>query len=226
MMIYYRTQYKILKMVKQIRSHVHHLGDQVIWINSEIARGREYFNVELTHGLLDLFPRIDHKPEVTRYHSRFEFDYGVKFTKFDPNKFTKVELPKGPYITTQFDTSKTGMDPNTPEVRAYVLDEDWKNYIIRYYTKMGFNLIDIGSNKYTLAETAYIMQHSKGHVGASSAFGVFSRCVGVPFTHIYYNCPIRELCQILPEYMETYGKLFSLNGITHYFRDPNFELNN
>ena len=213
-------------MIKQIRSGIHHLGDQIIWVNSEIAKGRTHFNVELTSGVLDLFPNITYSPDLVRYNSRFELNYEVKFVKFDSSKFKPLNLPSEPYITVQFDSSCVGLDPCIhPEARAYVLDLDWVKYITNYYSKQGYKIIDVGSMKYTLAETAYIMQNSKGHVGASSAFGCFSRCVGVPFTHIYYNCDVREMCQILPEYMFTYGNLFSINGIEHYFRDQNFNLN-
>jgi|ERR1035437_4014657 hypothetical protein len=212
-------------MIKQIRGAIHHLGDQIIWANSEIAKGTKHFRVELTAGVLDLFPDITYSADFIRYDSRFELNYSVKFIKFDVNKFKQVNIPNEPYITIQFDSSCIGLDASThPEAKVYVLDPDWQQYITNYYSKQGFKLVDIGSKRYTLQETAYIMHHSKGHVGASSAFGVFSRCVGVPFTHIYYNCDLREMCKILPDYMSTYGHLFSLNGMEHYFRDPNFNL--
>ena len=174
-------------MISQLRPSIHHLGDQIIWVNSEISRGRKQFNVELTNGVYELFPDITWSPDITRYGSFFEIDYGCKFTKFNQDSFTPVDVPKSAYITIQFDTTQANSIEVTPEVRAYVISEDYKNFIIKKYRDLGLEVVDVGGMKWSLSETAYIMKHSQGHVGASSAFGVFSRCVGVPFTHIYYN---------------------------------------
>jgi len=211
-------------MISQLRPSIHHLGDQIIWVNSEIAKGRTHFDVELTSGVYDLFPNITWSPDKIRYNSFFELDYDCIFTKFNHDSFTPVEIPKSPYITVQFDTSQIYATEITPEVRSYVISEDYKNFIIKNYKEAGFSIVDIGDMKWSLSETAYIMSHSRGHVGASSAFGVFSRCVGVEFTHIYYNCNLREYIQILPDHYVGYMKLFSLNGIRHFFKDDNLNI--
>jgi len=211
-------------MISQLRPSIHHLGDQIIWVNSEIEKGRNHFDVELTQGVYDLFPNITWSPDYIRYNSNFEINFGCKFTKFNENSFTECQIPNQPYITIQFDTTQVYSDIITPETRAYALDDDWKKFIINKYEKMGYQLVDIGGMKWSLSETAYIMKMSQGHVGASSAFGVFSRCVGVPFTHIYYNCPLREYMQILPDHYIGYMQLFSLNGIRHFFKDENLDM--
>jgi len=211
-------------MISQLRPSIHHLGDQIIWVNSEIEKGRNHFDVELTQGVYDLFPNITCSPDYIRYNSNFEINFGCKFTKFNENSFTECQIPNQPYITIQFDTTQVYSDVITPETRSYALDDDWKKFIINKYEKMGYQLVDIGGMKWSLSETAYIMKMSQGHVGASSAFGVFSRCVGVPFTHIYYNCPLREYMQILPDHYVGYMQLFSLNGIRHFFKDENLDM--
>jgi hypothetical protein len=211
-------------MINQLRPSIHHLGDQIIWVNSEIAKGRKHFNVELTPGVYDLFPNITWTPEITRYDSKFELDFGCKFTKFNTKAFTKVDIPSTPYLTIQFDTTQIYSTEITPEVRAYVIQDNYKNFIINSYKQLGFDVVDVGGMRWTLSETAYIMEHSKGHVGASSAFGVFSRCIGVPFTHIYYNCNLREFIQILPDHFAGYVQLFSSNGIKNYFKDDNLNI--
>jgi len=211
-------------MITQIRPSIHHLGDQIIWVNSEISKGRKHFNIELTDGVYNLFPDITWSPEFTRYDSNFELDFGCQFSNFDKNKFIECEIPTQPYITYQFDTTQIYSQEFRPEVKAYVLEEDWKNWIIQKYSNMGFQLVDVGGMKWSLEETAYIMSKSSGHVGASSAFGVFSRCVGVDFTHIYYNCSLREFYNLLPDHIVGYMSLFSKNGIRHFFRDENLNL--
>lgn len=211
-------------MISQLRPSIHHLGDQIIWVNSEYQKGRRNFNVELTPGVYDLFHDINWTPEITRYNSLFELDFNCKFTKFNPESFTPVDIPKSPYITIQFDTTQINSTEIRPEVKAYVISEDYKNFIINNYIKYGFEIVDIGGMKWTLSETAYIMKHSQGHVGASSAFGVFSRCVGVNFTHIYYNCNLREFLEILPDHYVGYVNLFSLNGIRNFFKDDNLNI--
>lgn len=211
-------------MISQLRPSIHHLGDQIIWVNSEIEKGRTHFNVELTDGVYDLFPNITWCAEVIRYNSLFELNFGCKFTQFNQEKFTQCQIPEQPYITIQFDTTQINSTELTPEVKAYVISDDFKNFIIKKYQQKGFEVVDIGGMKYSLSETAYIMSKSKGHVGASSAFGVFSRCVGVEFTHIYYNCSLRDYIQILPDHFAGYFQLFSLNGIRHYFKDDNLNI--
>ena len=116
-------------MISQLRPSIHHLGDQIIWVNSEISRGRKQFNVELTNGVYELFPDITWSPDITRYGSFFEIDYGCKFTKFNQDSFTPVDVPKSAYITIQFDTTQANSIEVTPEVRAYVISEDYKNFI-------------------------------------------------------------------------------------------------
>lgn len=212
-------------MINQLRPSIHHLGDQIIWVNSEIEKGRSHFNVELTPGVYDLFSGITWTPELIRYNSNFEINFGCKFTKFNESSFIECQIPSQPYVTIQFDTTQIHSNEITPEVRAYVIEENWKNFIINKYKNMGYEVVDIGGMRWTLSETAYIMKMSQGHVGASSAFGVFSRCVGVPFTHIYYNCPLREYIQILPDHWAGYMQLFSLNGIQHFFKDENLDIN-
>lgn len=211
-------------MIKQIRPSIHHLGDQIIWVNSEIEKGRVYFDIELTNGVYNLFPNINWSNNYVRYNREFEINFDCNFTKFDKDKFVECDVPNTPYITIQFDTTQIYNNEVTPEVRAYKIEDDWKNWIINKYKNLGYQLVDIGGMRWTLEETAYIMSKSQGHVGASSAFGVFSRCVGVPFTHIYYNCSLREFMQILPDHFAGYINLFSKNGICHYFKDDNLDL--
>jgi hypothetical protein len=211
-------------MISQLRPSIHHLGDQIIWVNSEISKGRRHFNVELTNGVYELFPEITWSPDITRYGHLFEIDYGCKFTKFNQDSFTPVSIPEKPYITIQFDTTQSNSIEITPEVRAYVISEDYKKFIIKKYKDLGFDIVDVGGMRWSLSETAYIMKHSQGHVGSSSGFGVFSRCVGVSFTHIYYNCNLREYMQILPDHFTGYVQLFSLNGIRHFFKDDNLNI--
>jgi len=212
-------------MINQIRPSIHHLGDQIIWVNSEISKGKREFDIELTKGVYNLFPDLQWSDKYVRYDSHFELDYDCIFTLFDKNKFVECETPKNPFITCQFDTTQQFSTEITPETISYVLEENWKKWIINKYTKLGYELVDVGGMKWSLEETAYIMSKSKGHVGASSAFGVFSRCVGVDFTHIYYNCSLRDYIKILPDHYAGYMNLFSKNGIKHFFKDDNLNLN-
>ena len=216
-------------MISQIRPSIHHLGDQIIWVSSEIEKGRKHFDIELTAGVYDLFPDITWEPIFTRYDSAFELDYLCRVPKFDESKFEPCEIPTNPYITVQFDTSKDH-EPDSPEKRIYSLDEDWKNWILNKYISLGFEVVDVGGKKWSLAQTAYIMKHSQGHVGAVSAFSIFSRGVGSKFTHQYYNAHMRETTEKIPDvqinfdsfviYMG-YISFYSNNGIKSYFRDPN-----
>lgn len=211
-------------MISELRPSIHHLGDQIIWVNSELAKGRKHFNVELTEGIYDLFDGITWSPDITRYNSAFELDFGCQLSRFNPESYARTYIPQTPYLTMQFDSTQIHADPQTPEAIAYAIGEKYKNYIIRKYEKMGYFLVDIGGKRFSLAETAYIMKNSAGHIGASSAFGVFSRCVGVPFTHIYYNCTLAEFMKILPHHYAGYVGLFSRNGMRNYFRDLNLNI--
>lgn len=207
-------------MISQIRPGIHHLGDQIQWVSSEIAKGRTHFNVELTQGVYDLFPNITWSSEITRYGGAFELDFSCMLVRFDESKYEPCEIPGKPYVTIQFDSSKESSGEDCPERKAYVLDEDWKSWVINRYVAMGYETVDIGGKRWSLAQTAYIMKHSQGHVGAASAFCVFSRCVGTKFTHVYYNTPMREFTMLLPDSHMGYIAFSSLNGIRTHFRDP------
>ena len=210
-------------MISQIRPGIHHLGDQIIWVSSEISKGRTHFDIELTPGIYELLPDITWENRFNRYKSSFEIDYSCKLTNFDESKFEPCEIPTNPYITVQFETSKDG-ESDSPEKRVYSLDEDWKKWIMNKYLSMGFEFVDVGGKKWSLAQTAYIMKHSQGHVGAVSAFSLFSRCVGTNFIHQYYNHDLRGIAELIPDVFSTYISLYSNNGIRSFFRDPNLGL--
>ncbi len=211
-------------MITQIRPGIHHLGDQIIWVNSELAKGNRNFDVELTNGVYDLFKDITWSNKRVRYQSAFELDFSCKFERFDSDKFTTCEHPKNKFLTYQFDTTQIHSKQITPEVISYVVDKNYQEWILNKYRNLGYELVDVGGMRFTLQETAYIMSKSCGHIGASSAFGVFSRCVGVPFTHIYYNCNLRKFMEILPDHYAGYMQLFTLNGIRHIFKDENLNI--
>ena len=210
-------------MISEIRPSIHHLGDQILWISSELAKGRKHFNVQLVEGLYDLIPDITWFDEVTRYNSAFELDFHCKLMRFDESKYVPCQIPTRPYITIQFDSSKDNMN-DCPEKKVYSLDEDWKKWIINRYTNMGFDIVDVGGMRWSLAEAAYIMKNSQGHVGAVSAFCLFSVCVGTKFTHVYFNANMKETMEVLPNYYMSYGILLDNNSIRSYFRDPNLDI--
>lgn len=207
----------------QIRPGIHHLGDQIIWVSSEIAKGRTHFNVQLADGIYDLFPNITWQDEVTRYGSAFELDFSCKMARFDESKYVPCEIPNRPYITVQFDSSKDGSEDYN-EKRVFSLDEDWKAWILNKYASMGFDIVDIGGMRWSLAEAAYIMKHSQGHIGAVSGFCLFAACVGTKFSHVYFNSPIRESIECFPDHFISYDPLMEINGIRSYFRDPNLNI--
>lgn len=211
-------------MISQIRPGIHHLGDQLIWISSEIEKGRTHFDIELTNGIYELIPNTTWERKFRRYGSFFELDFSCNLAKFDESKFEQCEIPTNPYITIQLDTSKDGYSPDDPEKRIYSLDEDWKRWIMNKYLSMGFELVDVGGKRWSLAQTAYIMKHSQGHAGTVSAFSVFSRCVGTKFTHVYFNSDMRETMMLIPDVALNYISFCSNNGIRSFFRDPNLAL--
>ena len=209
-------------MISEIRPSIHHLGDQLIWISSELAKGRKHFNVQLVEGLYDLIPDITWFDEVTRYNSAFELDFHCKLIRFDESKYVPCQIPTKPYITIQLDTSKDRMGDCIVK-KVYSLDEDWKSWIINKYVNMGFDIVDVGGMRWSLAETAYIMKHSQGHVGTVSAFSIFSSCVGSKFTHQYYNTNMTDT-MLIPNILISYKYIYSNNGIRSYFRDPNLDI--
>ena len=210
-------------MKSQIRPSIHHLGDQILWISSEMNKGRTHFNVQLAEGLYDLFPDIVWHDEVSRYGSAFDLDFSCNMVRFDESKYVPCEIPRHPYITVQFDSSKDGSDDSS-EKRVYSLDQDWKIWIMNRYAGTGLDIVDIGGRKWSLAETAYIMKHSQGHVGAVSGFCLFSACVGTKFSHVYFNSPIRETIELFPDHFISYDPLMAANGIRSYFRDPHLNI--
>jgi hypothetical protein len=210
-------------MITQIRPSIHHLGDQIIWVSSEISKGRNHFDTELTNGIYELIPNITWEPVYTRYNSMFELDFPCDLVKFDESKFVTCEIPDVPYVTIQFDSSRDN-EPDSNEKRTHSLDENWKIWIMNKYRSMGFELVDIGGKRWSLEETAYIIKHSQGHVGAVSGFSIFSRCVGDNFIHQYYNTGPRELMEAIPEMHLGYISLFAKNNIISFFRDPNLNI--
>jgi hypothetical protein len=211
-------------MISQIRPGIHHLGDQIIWVSSEMEKGRTNFDIQLTQGVYELFQGIVWEEKFARYQSFFELDFSCQLARFDESKFVECEIPTNPYITVQFDTSKDGDDSSNPEKKIYSLDEDWKIWIKNKYLSMGFELVDIGGKKWSLAETAYIIKHSQGHAGTVSAFGIFARCTGNKFIHLYYNSHMRETAELLPDICMNYIPFCNNNEIRLFFRDPNLRL--
>lgn len=213
-------------MITEVRPSIHHFGDQLIWVQSKLNQGKTQFEIELSGDFYNLFKGITHNNLHTRYQKGFSLNYDIKFRPFDNIKnFSSVELPKTPFITYQFDSSKEDWDASHIEYRAHVFPQETKNKILNYYENKGYSLIDVGNLNFNLNEMVYLMTHSEGHVGISSACAWIAACCSPKFNHMHFNCTLDELSSEMPRYLWTYGVLASKNNIKQIFRDPNFDLN-
>jgi hypothetical protein len=130
------------------------LGDQII----AFATGKRVFNKELQQ----------------LYNYKYEFDVTTKPT-IQPINYKFRESPlKGEYLTYQFDKS---FEQKT-WCKEHLFDNRQLQAIYKLYESKGYKMVDIGNNKYTLKQTADIINGSKGHIGLCSGMGWFSLACG------------------------------------------------
>ena len=130
------------------------LGDQII----AFATGKRVFNKELQK----------------LYNYKYEFDVSSKPTIQPINYTYKPSIFKGKYLTYQFDKSFK----QRTWCKEHIFDNRQLQAIYKYYESQGYKMVDIGNNKYSLTETADIINSSEGHIGLCSGMGWFSLACG------------------------------------------------
>lgn len=101
--------------------------------------------------------------------------------KLDLNSIENIDIPKRPYITSQFDAN----------FRSRCVTNIQKKNIINNYISMGYNVIDIGGDDSGLKQldngidiTIKIMANAVGHIGVDSGMAHLAMCMRNP-VHVY-----------------------------------------
>ena len=141
-------------MVRAYRNNSLNLGDQII----NFAIGKEVYSKELKE----------------LYNYTHKFDNRDK-PKIMPIKYNFNTSPyKGKYLTYQFDKSFS----QRTWCKEHIFDNRQIQAIYLHYRSEGYDMVDIGHNKYSLKKTADIINGSQGHIGLCSGMGWFSLACG------------------------------------------------
>ena len=108
------------------------------------------------------------------YNYTHKFDNSLKPTIMPIKyKFRPSDI-KGDYLTYQFDKSYN----QRTWCKEHIFDNRQLQAIYKHYESKGYKMVDIGNNKYTLKQTADIINGSSGHIGLCSGMGWFSLACG------------------------------------------------